>query len=152
MSWSAFLLAIFALLALPVKGSLAHDLMIVNVAVPASLTPGATSGIIYFTVMNHGPEDDKLVSVSTPVATSAMLHESYQDGDVAKMRMLPDVDIPPGGFVKLEQGGKHVMLTGLTSPLKKGDKITVTVTFEKAGPLRVEATVGDPVTGQVPSE
>ncbi len=143
---------ILALLIWPAKGGNAHDLMIIDVAVPASLTPLSKSGIIYFTIMNHGPIDDDLISVSTPAAASATLHESYQDGDISKMRDLETVDVPPGALVKLEQGGKHVMLTGLPSPLKKGDKLMFKLVFAKAGTMEVEAIVGDAVTGHVHAE
>lgn len=141
-----------ALLMVSAKSDNAHDLMIVDLAVPASLTPTATSGIVYFTIMNHGPEDDDLLSVTTPVAPSATLHESYQDGDVAKMRDLETIDVPPGSLVKLQQGSKHVMLTGMPSPLKKGDKVVLNLVFAKAGTINVEAIVGDAVTGHVHAE
>lgn len=141
-----------ALLIVPAKSENAHNLMIIDLAIPASLTPTATSGIVYFTIMNHGPVDDDLLTVSTPTATSATLHESYQDGDVAKMRDLEAVDVPPGGLIKLQQGGKHVMLMGLRSPFKKGDKVMLKMVFAKAGEIKVEATVGDAVTGHVHAE
>lgn len=145
----AILSVIFALLAWPAKGAEPHDLMIVDVAVPASLTPNAKSGIVYFTLMNHSTTDDQLLSVSTPIAASATLHESYQEGDVAKMHDLEIINLPPGSMVKLEQGGKHVMLMGLQAPLKKGDKIMLNLVFRKAGEVKVEAIVGDAVIGHV---
>jgi periplasmic copper chaperone A len=148
----AILSVILALLAWPAKGAEPHDLMIVDLAVPASLTPNATSGIVYFTIMSHGNVEDQLIAVSTPIAKSATLHESYQEGDIAKMRELKSIDVIPGRLTKLEQGGQHVMLTGLNSPLKKGDKVLLNLVFAKAGEIEVEATVGDTVSGHVHTE
>jgi copper(I)-binding protein len=35
-----------------------------------------------------------------------------------------------------------VMLTGLKAPLKKGEHISLTLTFEKAGAVKVDVPVG----------
>jgi periplasmic copper chaperone A len=145
----AILITILALLTASAKSAGTHDMMILDVKVPASLTPNATSAVAYFTIMSHGTVEDALMSVSTPVASNATLHESYRDGDIAKMRELVSIDVTPGRLVKLEQGGMHVMLTGLKSPLKKGDEIVLSLTFAKAGEIQVKATVGEAVAGHV---
>jgi periplasmic copper chaperone A len=142
---------ILALLVLPAKAQDAHDLMIVNAAAPASLVPTATSAAVYFAIMNHGPVEDELVSVASPQAASATLHESYMEADVAKMRDLASIDVPPGGMVELKQGARHVMLTGLSKPLKEGDELVLELTFAKAGKVPVKITVGKAVTGHTHS-
>lgn len=152
MKYFALVSIMLALLAWPAKSENVHDLMIMDVSVPASLTPSATSGIVYLTIMNHGVVNDDLLSVTTPAAASATLHESFQEGDVAKMRDLEGIDVSPGSSVKLEQGGKHIMLMGLQAPLKKGEKFMLNLVFAKAGEIKVEATVGDAVTGHVHTE
>ena len=43
------------------------------------------------------------------------------------------LSIEPGKTVKLAPGGYHLMLLDLKSPLKQGDKLPVTLEFEKAG-------------------
>jgi periplasmic copper chaperone A len=141
------IVSILALLGLPAKGQDAHDLMIVNVTAPAALVPTATSGIVYFAIMNHGPTADALVSVSTTRAKSATLHESFLEGDIAKMRDLERIDVPPGGFVELKQGGRHVMLTGLAAPLKQGEEVQLELMFEKAGKLQLKVKIGAPAIG-----
>jgi periplasmic copper chaperone A len=141
MKKTALLLVILASLVGTAKAGEATDLMIVNVELPASLVPTATSGVLYFTVMNHGAVDDELISVATPRAKSAMLHENRMEGDVMKMEMLMSIDIPPGGTVTLDKGGRHVMLTGLDAPLKDGEVVPVELTFENAGVVRIDAVV-----------
>ena len=61
-----------------------------------------------------------------------------------KMRLLPDgVAVPAGGEVAFKPGGYHVMFMDLKQPLKKGDKVKATLTFEKAGTADVEFNVED---------
>jgi copper(I)-binding protein len=50
--------------------------------------------------------------------------------------------IEPGKTVKLAPGGYHVMLMDLKSPLKQGDKLPVTLEFERAGKVMVSFDVG----------
>ncbi len=57
-------------------------------------------------------------------------------GTLMKMRPVSALDIPPGSTVALGTGGYHVMLTGLRQPLAVGDKVPLTLTFEKAGAAR----------------
>jgi copper(I)-binding protein len=49
--------------------------------------------------------------------------------------------IEPGKTVKLAPGGYHLMLLDLKSPLKRGDKVPVTLEFEKAGKVKLSFDV-----------
>ena len=49
--------------------------------------------------------------------------------------------IDPGKTVKLAPGGYHLMLFDLKSPLKQGDKLPVTLEFEKAGKVKLSLDV-----------
>jgi hypothetical protein len=51
------------------------------------------------------------------------------------------LSIPPGQSVTLAPGGYHIMLMELKAPLKKGDKVPVTLAFEKAGEVNVTLDV-----------
>lgn len=106
--------------------------------------PGARTGGVYFTVRNTGTAPDRLVSVGTTASQSAEIHTMTMEGNLMKMRQISGLDIPPGGEVKLESGGYHVMLVGLSHPLAAGDKVPLTLTFEKAGPVQVFAFVEAP--------
>jgi hypothetical protein len=41
----------------------------------------------------------------------------------------------------MKPGGHHIMLLGLRRDLKPGDTVKVTLVFEKAGPMSIEAPV-----------
>ena len=61
---------------------------------------------------------------------------------VMKMRPLENgLVIEPGKTVKLAPGGYHVMLMDLKSPLKQGEKLPITLEFEKAGKVTVSFDV-----------
>jgi copper(I)-binding protein len=56
------------------------------------------------------------------------------------MRQLEDgLELPAGVQVSLEPGGFHIMLLELKTPIAEGDTIPVTLTFEKAGEVEVDA-------------
>lgn len=106
----------------------------------ARATPGgAQTGAVYATIVS--PAGDKLTAASTPAAQNAELHSMTMDNGVMKMRQVGDIDLPAGKPVSLKPGGYHVMLTGLTQPLKEGQTIPLTLTFQKAGARQVTATV-----------
>ena len=106
-------------------------------ATSASQTVG---GIFLTLVDNGGP--DRLVSASSPIAATLELHETVREGDVMKMRPVPVLPLASGQTVELKPGGYHLMAMGLKQPLKVGATFPVTLTFEKAGPVTVTATVG----------
>ena len=102
-------------------------------------TPGgAKVGGGYLTIENKGATPDKLVGGSTPVAGKVEVHEMTMTNGVMKMRSVKDgLSIPPGKSVTLAPGGYHIMMMELKAPLKKGDKVPVTLAFEKAGEVKV---------------
>lgn len=96
--------------------------------------PNARTGAGYTTIHNNGTEDDRLVSVACDCAEAAEIHEMKMDGNVMRMRQLPDgLPIPAGGSVELKPGGYHLMFVGLKAPFKQGEMVKATLTFEKAG-------------------
>jgi copper(I)-binding protein len=102
-------------------------------------TPGgAKVAGAYLTVQNKGSAADRLVSGSAEIAGHVEIHEMAMDGGVMKMRALDKgLAIEPGKTVKLAPGGYHVMLMDLKNPLKQGDKVLVTLQFEKAGKVNL---------------
>jgi hypothetical protein len=109
---------------------------------PWSRATAAKVGGAFVTLRNNGALADRLVKVSTPLAEKAELHETKVENGVATMRPVDGVEIKPrGGSVQLKPGGVHVMLLGLVRPLKEGERIKLTFTFERAGAIEVEARV-----------
>lgn len=109
----------------------------------ARATPlGAKTGVIYLILANVGSSDDQLVGAVTPVAESAQVHSSMNDGGVMKMSEVVNLDLPPGGTVALEPSATHLMLVNLTRRLTEGDRFPLMLTFQNAGKIEVEVLVG----------
>jgi copper(I)-binding protein len=111
--------------------------------------PGTSETAAYMTITNGTGSDDALVGASSP-AGMAGVHEVVPVGSVDPMssdqpmmgmQPVAKVAIPAGGTLELKPGSYHIMITGLTQPLKAGTSVEVTLTFEKAPPVTVTAEV-----------
>ncbi len=101
----------------------------------------ATTGAVYFTLVNRNGEADRLVAAASSAAKTVELHTHLEEDGVLRMRPVEGVDVPAAGQVSFRPGGLHVMLIGLRSPLKEGKTVPVTLTFEKTGTVTVEARI-----------
>lgn len=98
---------------------------------------------VYLVVENPGGAD-RLVgaSVAGGLARTVELHVTEEVNGQMQMRPVPGWDVPPkNGKLELKPAGNHVMLIGLTKPLKVGDSVSLTLRFEQAGEIRVDAPV-----------
>jgi copper(I)-binding protein len=93
----------------------------------------------------------KLVSVSSPVAGVAEVHEMKMEGDVMKMRAIPGLDLPAGKAVDLKPGGYHVMLMDLKLPLQKDTTIPLTLVFKDAKGAETKKELKVPVAQTAPA-
>jgi copper(I)-binding protein len=85
--------------------------------------------------------EDKLLSVESDVAKTIELHETKESSGMMAMSPVPNIPVPANGKAELKPGGFHVMLIGLNRELKAGDKVQLTLNFEKAGKVPVTAEV-----------
>jgi periplasmic copper chaperone A len=76
-----------------------------------------------------------------PIAQHVEMHSMTSIGGLMQMRQVLSVDVPAKGGVRFERGGLHVMLIDLTQPLKEGQRLPLTLVFQHAGSMRVEAIV-----------
>jgi copper(I)-binding protein len=133
--------------------ALAHEFTAGGVTVThpwARATPGGvTVGGAYLEIKTAKGKADRLVAVRSTLAGAAELHTHIMEGGIAKMRRVDGIALPAGGSVVLKPGGNHLMLMDLKAPLKEGDLIKLTLVFEKAGELEIEATV-EPIGAKGP--
>lgn len=120
----------------------AGDMMVTGAFARASATPAAKAGALYFTIRNDGDAADKLTAVQTEAAQTAMLHENVEENGVVSMRHVEAITIAPKETLTLGPKKMHVMLMGLKAPLKKGERLTVTLTFETAGEVKIDVPIG----------
>jgi copper(I)-binding protein len=103
--------------------------------------PGAKVGVAYMEIRNSGSQPDRLVAISTKVAQRVEMHVTERAGEVMKMRQVKAFDIPARESYALRPGGSHLMLVDLAQPLKKGERFTMTLRFERAGEIPIELEV-----------
>jgi periplasmic copper chaperone A len=106
--------------------------------VPAQKTTG-----VFVTL--ESSEDAKLVSVTTPAAKVAEIHESTQSQGVMQMHAVDQVALPAGKRVEFKPGGFHMMLVDLAKPLVEGESVPLTLTIEDKQGKRTQLQVQAPV-------
>jgi hypothetical protein len=105
--------------------------------------PTGPNAALYLTAANDGPSD-RLLGVETDLAAAVEIHETVTETDgTMAMRALTSLELAEGDTLVLEPGGLHLMLVDVAR-LEVGDTVAVTLVWEKAGPLPIQADVVDP--------
>lgn len=140
----ALALSIAALGAADVDAALASDgknISVKGAFARATIGKGRV-GAAYLMIHNSTDMPDRLIGAATEVAKRAELHTHLHENGVMKMRPVEGVDVPAQGMAILKPGGDHVMLMGLSAPLKEGSHFSLVLIFEKAGEISVMVSVG----------
>ena len=96
----------------------------------------------FLTIENKGAAPDRLLGGSGDSAGKVEVHEMAMNNGVMTMRPLDKgLVIEPGKTMKLAPGGYHLMIMDLKTPFKQGDKVPVTLEFEKAGKVTLSLDV-----------
>ncbi|MED5396370.1 MAG: copper chaperone PCu(A)C, partial [Pseudomonadota bacterium] len=101
----------------------------------------AKIGAVYFTVVNNSDKLDRLGMVGTNRGGKVALHNHAMKLGVMKMETAGPVEIRPGSRVEFKPGGLHIMLSGLQSPLRKGELFKLRLIFENTGEVSVDVKV-----------
>lgn len=103
---------------------------------------GAKIGGAFLTIENKGSTADRLIGGSGDISARVEVHEMTMNNGVMTMRPLEKgLVIEPGKTVKLAPGGYHLMMFDLKGQLKQGDRVPITLEFEKAGKVKVSFDV-----------
>lgn len=106
----------------------------VRATVPAAKSAGAFMHL-------QSATNARLVSVSTPVAGRAEIHEMAMENNTMRMRAVDGIDLPAGKPVHLASGGYHLMFFELKRQLKEGETVPVTLVVQDAAKKRTSVTV-----------
>ncbi|PKO86648.1 MAG: hypothetical protein CVU18_13950 [Betaproteobacteria bacterium HGW-Betaproteobacteria-12] len=112
--------------------------------------PNAPATGAFMVIRNGGSKDIKVLKAANPVSKVTELHTHLNDNGVMKMRPVPAIDIKAGGEAVLKPGGLHVMLIDLQAPMKEGDVVPITLTFDDGSSKQVDAKVVRPVAAPMP--
>lgn len=128
-----------------VHGASAHDYTVAGLGIThpwaRATAPSQPTGGVFMTIENIGDHADRLIGASSPIAESADIHNTVNDNGVMRMRHVDTIEVPVAGSAELAPGGYHIMLIGLTEPLKKGSRVPVTLQFENAGMVEIEVAI-----------
>jgi copper(I)-binding protein len=98
----------------------------------------------YFTMTNKGREADRLLAAESAAAGKVEIHGIKVVASGITMRaMEKGLGLPPDTAITLKPRGYHLLME-LKAPLAQGQKLPVTLTFEKAGPRLIELVVEAP--------
>jgi len=134
------LVALLATVSLP---AFAADLGVVDAYVRMVPTGTPTTGA-FMTIKNSGSTDRKLVKADSPAAKTVELHNHINDNGVMKMRQVKEIAVKAGGQAELKPGSYHVMLIDLKAPLKEGETVPLTLTFDDGSSQTIDAPVKKP--------
>ena len=117
----------------------------VRLAPPSAPATGA-----FMVIRNAGDKDVRVVKADNPVSKATELHTYVNEGGVMKMRPIPAIEIKAKGEAVLKPGGLHVMMIDLKVPMKEGDTVPITLTFDDGSSKQVDARVVRPSPAPAP--
>lgn len=135
-------------------GAVLAVLLPAAMAAPAAAAPAATVQVTdaqlrlpvisgrpgggFFT-MHGGAAADALVAVTSPRIERIELHQTTNTNGVMSMAAQQSVEVPAGATVAFAPRGRHLMLFGVASDVKPGDKVPLTFRFKSGAQVTVDA-------------
>lgn len=114
--------------------------------------PNAPATGAFMVIKNNGDKDVKVLKADNPVSKVTELHTHLNEGGVMKMRPVSAIEVKAKGEAVLKPGGLHVMMIDLKAPMKEGDIVPITLTFDDGSSKQVDAKVVRPMAAGMPAE
>lgn len=111
--------------------------IVVSAVHARAVAPGQPNSAVFMQLQNNDTQAHALISASSDVAAAVELHNHVNEDGVMKMRQVEKIDLPTGKIVALQPGGLHIMLIGLKKPLKLGEVIELSLSFEDNSSLKL---------------
>lgn len=121
--------------------------MAAEVTIDGAWIKAADSGMTaaFGTIENRGSNDATIERATSSVSPMMELHETVPDGagGTTMRAKTGGFVLPAQGSMQLQPGGDHIMLMGLTSPVKSGTTVDITLVFSDGSslPFQAEARV-----------
>ena len=113
--------------------------------------PNAPATGAFMVIKNNGDKDVKVVKADNPVSKVTELHTHLNEGGVMKMRPVPSIEVKAKGEAVLKPGGLHVMMIDIKAPMKEGDVVPITLSFDDGSTKQVDAKVVRPMAAPMPA-
>lgn len=103
--------------------------------------PGQKSLAIYVSLLNSGPTTLTIESVEVVGVAHSMLHMSYDEKGLSRMKHLDSLVLESGQSYQLQPGATHIMTMGLPNDLQQRRALTVILRTSDGQSLSFEATM-----------
>jgi periplasmic copper chaperone A len=98
-----------------------------------AVPPIADTSAAYMKITNLGSAPLKLIGALSPIATRIepmITNRQERNGqEIMGMQSVSNLEIPGGGTLVLKPGGDHLMIMGLRSHPKEGERVKLTLRF-----------------------
>src|SRR5690625_112177 len=94
------------------------------------LLPAHVPSAGYFLLSNQSDEPLELLAAQTDSYDLLMLHQTYEEDGLLKMKMADKLDIAAGAQLNFEPGGLHMMFEEPTTALSVGDNVDIEFLFK----------------------
>ncbi|HEY6533292.1 MAG TPA: copper chaperone PCu(A)C [Acidimicrobiales bacterium] len=96
-----------------------------------------------YVVIDNSGGSDTLLGATSPAAEQVELQQRQGATDTDPGVLVTVEELPIRGYeeTRLQPGGDQILLDGLVRPLTAGDRVELTLDFERAGTVTVEAEV-----------
>ena len=97
--------------------------------------------------LHGGRVDVELVGVTSDDVLRMEMHETTEEDGMMSMAKLKSIPVPAGKTVKLEPGGKHLMIWGIGNGSKKRGLLSMILIYSNDDRIEINAVIkkaGDP--------
>ena len=95
----------------------------------------------YMTIVNRQAQKVIIESLVSESFARIEIHQTVEDNGLMSMRPVELLTIEPGETLKLAPGGMHLMMMNPLKPLKPGNKIAVTISYNDQSTQTIELIV-----------
>lgn len=111
------------------------DKAVVNLS-PVDANPSAG-----YMDLHGGRVDVELVSVTSDDVLRMEIHETTEKDGMASMAKLKSIRVPAGKTVKLEPGGKHLMIWGIGEGSRNRGLLNMTLIYSNDDRIEINAVI-----------
>jgi copper(I)-binding protein len=116
-----------------------------NIAIEHAWSKGAVAAgqalPVFLTINNPQGEGDRILSIQSPLATSAVIKRIDSDGALLRATLVDTLEVKSGQRLNLRPGEYQISLMSVTKNIQPGDRIPLTLRFERAGNIEVRVLV-----------
>lgn len=135
--------AVFLALAFP-GAVLAHSFTHGDIRVMhpwAVVAAEGKSSPVYMTLTNAGAEADKLVAVEAKAAERTEIQKAKKGSGATSYEAVSTVSLGAKKTLAMQPGGLRILLIGLKEPLRHEYTLPLTLVFERAGRVDIQAVI-----------